>query len=110
MLDLLPSEWEVLTMIDGQTDLRQIASNLARSDFDIAKVVYGLVSTAVVTLRVPASIAERVSQRMPTPSIAARLTPTPAEATTVVMEAVKPPAPPPPPPAPRAPSITDELP
>ena len=50
-LDLLPSEWEVLTMIDGQRDLRRIALELARSDFDVAKVVYGLVSTGVVSLR-----------------------------------------------------------
>ncbi len=52
-LDLLPSEWEVLTMIDGQRDLRRIALELARSDFDVAKVVYGLVSTGVVSLRQP---------------------------------------------------------
>lgn len=50
-LDLLPSEWEVLTMIDSQRDLRRIALELGRSDFDVAKVVYGLVSTGVVTLR-----------------------------------------------------------
>ncbi|MDQ8155699.1 MAG: DUF4388 domain-containing protein [Gemmatimonadota bacterium] len=52
-LDLLPSEWEVLTLIDGQRDLRRIALELARSDFDVAKVVYGLVSTGVVALRAP---------------------------------------------------------
>ncbi len=52
-LDLLPSEWEVLTMIDGQRDLRRIALELGRSDFDVAKVVYGLVSTEVVALRMP---------------------------------------------------------
>ena len=50
MLDLLPSEWEVLTMIDGELDLRAIAANLARTEFDTAKVVYGLVSTGVVEL------------------------------------------------------------
>jgi hypothetical protein len=52
-LDLLPSEWEVLTMIDGTRDLRRIALELGRSDFDVAKVVYGLVSTGVVRLRQP---------------------------------------------------------
>ena len=52
-LDLLPSEWEVLAMIDGQRDLRRIALELGRSDFDVAKVVYGLVSTGVVKLRQP---------------------------------------------------------
>lgn len=50
-LDLLPGEWEVLTMIDGEHDLRRIAVELARSEFDVAKIVYGLVSTGVVSLR-----------------------------------------------------------
>jgi tetratricopeptide (TPR) repeat protein len=51
LLDLLPNEWEVLTMIDGERDLRHIAQELMRSDFDVAKIVYGLVSTGVVELR-----------------------------------------------------------
>ncbi|MFI5230900.1 MAG: DUF4388 domain-containing protein [Gemmatimonadales bacterium] len=72
MLDLLPSEWEVLTMIDGSLDLRAIASQLARTEFDTAKVVYGLVSTGVVELVVPPSVAERVAARAPTPPIGTR--------------------------------------
>ncbi len=72
MLDLLPSEWEVLTMIDGVIDLRAIASRLARTEFDTAKVVYGLVSTGVVELQVPASVAERVAARAPTPALGMR--------------------------------------
>ena len=51
MLDLLPSEWEVLTMIDGQRSVKAIASELSRSDFDVAKVMYGLVSTGIVEIR-----------------------------------------------------------
>lgn len=47
-LDLRPEEWEVLAMIDGERDVRQIAADLARSAFDVAKVVFGLVSTGVV--------------------------------------------------------------
>jgi Tfp pilus assembly protein PilF len=50
LLDLLPSEWEVLAEIDGTRDLRAIASNLARSEFDVAKVVYGLTTTGVIEL------------------------------------------------------------
>ncbi len=38
-IDLLPDEWEVLTMIDGKRDLRAIATVLGRAEFDIAKVV-----------------------------------------------------------------------
>ena len=51
VLDLLPHEWEVLMMIDGERDLRGIAGSLGSSEFDIAKIAYGLVSTGVVVLR-----------------------------------------------------------
>ena len=51
LLDLLPSEWEMLAMIDGHTDLRGIALRLGRSEFDVAKVAYGLLSTGVIALR-----------------------------------------------------------
>ena len=51
VLDLLPHEWEVLMMIDGQRDLRGIAGSLGRSEFEIAKIAYGLVTTGVVALR-----------------------------------------------------------
>ncbi len=50
LLDLLPSEWEVLAAIDGSSDLRGIAGSLGRSEFDVARVVYGLLSTGVVAL------------------------------------------------------------
>jgi Tfp pilus assembly protein PilF len=53
VLDLLPHEWEVLMMIDGTRDLRGIAGSLGRSEFEIAKIAYGLVSTGVVVLRPP---------------------------------------------------------
>jgi hypothetical protein len=56
LLDLLPNEWEVLTMIDGTRDLRAIASSLARSEFDVAKIAYGLVTTGVIELRTPARV------------------------------------------------------
>ncbi|HTK47117.1 MAG TPA: DUF4388 domain-containing protein [Gemmatimonadaceae bacterium] len=50
VLDLLPHEWEVLMMIDTARDLRGIAAALGRSEFEIAKIAYGLVSTGVVEL------------------------------------------------------------
>jgi hypothetical protein len=52
-LDLLPPEWEVLSMIDGSRDLRAIAGSLGRAEFDIARTVYGLVTTGVVEVRTP---------------------------------------------------------
>ena len=58
-LDLLPTEWEMLSMIDGRSDLKEIATRLARSEFDVARVAYGLVSTGIVTLRMPARVSLR---------------------------------------------------
>lgn len=49
-LDLLPLEWEVLAAIDGKLSVRSIAASLARSEFDIAKIVFGLASAGIVTL------------------------------------------------------------
>jgi hypothetical protein len=52
MLDLLPHEWQVLTMIDGQRDLRAIAASLGRDEFEIAKIAYGLATTGVIAVAV----------------------------------------------------------
>ena len=49
-LDLHPGEWEVLAEIDGERSLRQIAADLGRSSFDVAKIIYGLVSMGVVQI------------------------------------------------------------
>ena len=53
MLDLLPHEWQVLTMIDGDRDLRGIAAALARDEFEIAKIAYGLATTGIIVLQAP---------------------------------------------------------
>jgi len=50
MLDLLPHEWQVLTMIDGDRDLRAIAAALGRDEFEIAKIAYGLATTGVIVV------------------------------------------------------------
>jgi hypothetical protein len=50
MLDLLPHEWQVLTIIDGERDLRAIAASLGRDEFEIAKIAYGLATTGVVVV------------------------------------------------------------
>src|SRR6059036_1751133 len=49
-LDLLPPEWEVLAAVDGERDLRTIASELGRSEFDVAKTLFGLESAGIVVL------------------------------------------------------------
>jgi len=52
-LDLVPFEWEVLAAIDGERDLRAIAASLGRSEFDVARTIYGLVTTGVIVLDDP---------------------------------------------------------
>src|SRR5438034_2411493 len=49
-LDLLPPEWEVLATIDGARDIRAIAHALGKSDFDVAKTLFGLESAGLITL------------------------------------------------------------
>jgi len=52
-LDLLPAEWEVLTLVDGEHDVRAMAQALGHSEFEVAKTLFGLESAGVVTLRDP---------------------------------------------------------
>jgi tetratricopeptide (TPR) repeat protein len=52
-LDLLPAEWEVLAMVDGARSVREIAADLGRSEFDVARVLFGLASTGIVSLLDP---------------------------------------------------------
>ncbi|HYH81714.1 MAG TPA: DUF4388 domain-containing protein [Longimicrobium sp.] len=49
-LDLHPSEWEVLAEIDGTRTLKEIAAALGRAEFEVAKIVYGLVTTGIVEI------------------------------------------------------------
>src|SRR5258708_8068551 len=49
-LDLLPPEWEMLAMIDGERHVRGIAAELGRSDFEGAKTLFGLEIPGVIVL------------------------------------------------------------
>lgn len=50
-LDLRPDEWEVLAEIDGERDVAGLAADLGRSTFEVAKIIYGLVSAGVVQVK-----------------------------------------------------------
>jgi len=52
-VDLLPQDWEVLAMIDGVRNLHEISKRLNRSEFEVAKTVFGLESTGIVTILDP---------------------------------------------------------
>jgi hypothetical protein len=49
-IDLRPAEWEVLSLVDGRHTLRDIAAELAVSEFDVAKTVYGMLSTELIEI------------------------------------------------------------
>jgi hypothetical protein len=52
-LDLLPTEWEVLSIVDGNRTIRDVAATLGRSEFDVAKTVFGLASAGLLMLEDP---------------------------------------------------------
>ena len=49
-LELVPFEWEVLAAVDGQRSVREVAAAVGRSDFDVARTIYGLTSAGLVLL------------------------------------------------------------
>jgi tetratricopeptide (TPR) repeat protein len=49
-LDLVPLEWEVLAAVDGERDLHALADMLGRSEFDVARTVYGLAASGIVVV------------------------------------------------------------
>ena len=53
-LDLVPFEWEVLAAVDGERDLHALAHALGRSEFEVARTVYGLTTSGVLVLADPA--------------------------------------------------------
>ncbi|HEY7612510.1 MAG TPA: DUF4388 domain-containing protein [Gemmatimonadales bacterium] len=54
-LDLVPFEWEVLAAVDGERDLHALADVLGRSEFEVARTVYGLTAAGIVELGDPAN-------------------------------------------------------
>jgi tetratricopeptide (TPR) repeat protein len=59
-LDLVPFEWEVLAAVDGARDLHSLAEVLGRSEFEVARTVYGLTSAGIVVLDDPAHPGQEV--------------------------------------------------
>lgn len=51
VLTLQPREWQVLAAVNGAHTLREIAREIGRGEFDVAKAVYSLASGGVVELR-----------------------------------------------------------
>ena len=65
VLALQPREWQVLAAVNGAHTLREIAREIGRGEFDVAKAVYSLASGGVVELRTrpTATHAARAAER-----------------------------------------------
>lgn len=53
-LDLLPAEWEVLSVVDGERTVRDLATLLGRPEFEVARTLFGLTTAGIILLDDPA--------------------------------------------------------
>ena len=67
LLRLVPQQWEILTQVDGNRDLTELAAVLGRELLDVAEIVHGLIGAGLLALRE----AELAPRRNPTPPIGA---------------------------------------
>jgi hypothetical protein len=58
-IHLKPEEWKVLSFVDGSRAIKQIAQKANISEFETARILYGLVSSGLVTL------VQKVEQPLP---------------------------------------------
>lgn len=65
-LSLRAEEWEILSEIDGERPVRQIAADLGRSSFEIARLVYALATIGLVKVenRSPRTPQRELEKRM----------------------------------------------
>lgn len=50
-IDLRPEEWKVLAFIDGTLTIKQISQRTNLSEFETAKILYGLISSGLVKIQ-----------------------------------------------------------
>ena len=84
LLRLVPQEWEILTRVDGQRDLTELADALGRELLDVAEIVHGLIGSGLLTVRE----VEAAPRRNPTPPIGAMMLP--PEGATIPIPAAEP--------------------
>lgn len=61
-MDLLPAEWEVLAAVDGERNVRAVAEHVSRSDFEVARTLFGLAAAGVVAVDDPRAIPEPAAE------------------------------------------------
>ncbi len=63
VIDLLPNEWALLAAVDGALDVSRMAHQLGRSEFDVAKVLFGLASAGIVVIEDPKAVSHQPEER-----------------------------------------------
>jgi len=63
VIDLLPNEWALLAVVDGAVDVRGMAHQLGRSEFDVAKVLFGLASAGIIVIEDPRAVPHEPEER-----------------------------------------------
>lgn len=76
-ISLSAVEWRVISFIDPRNSIRQIAKRVSLSDFEIRKIVYGLLSAGLVELVASTRPSEKATPTAP--SRQARQTPAPVK-------------------------------
>ncbi len=81
-ISLKPSEWNLLLLVDGTRTVSQLASELGKTDFEVARIIYGLFSAGLLEVasegeveRLRAERAEREARRAATAAAAASAAP-----------------------------------
>ena len=67
-VSLAAHEWAIVSRVDGRRSLEEIAAALGQSPFEVCKVVFGLLSTGVVTL-LSGAVPERAEPRRTEPPV-----------------------------------------
>ncbi len=63
VIDLLPNEWALLAAVDGVLDVSRMAHQLGRSEFDVAKVLFGLASAGIIVIEDPKAVSQQPEER-----------------------------------------------
>ncbi len=66
-IHLKPEEWKVLSFVDGSLTIRQIASKANISEFETARILYGMISSGLVTTVSQTAPARKEEPKPPSP-------------------------------------------
>ncbi|MBC7243355.1 MAG: DUF4388 domain-containing protein [Anaerolineae bacterium] len=86
-INLNVDEWRVISFINGRNTIRQIAQHNGMSEFQIRKIVYGLLSAGLVELVEPAEQRRRAAEAVPAGKPAAPVQP-PAVKRNIIMRII----------------------